>query len=776
MKLKYFIPVFIFSVFIQSSPAQTYKNWRTFLAYGNATQVVETNDRVFVLSNSALYSYGKEDKEIRLYSKLSGLNDTDISLIRYSPENKTLVIVYSNGNIDLFGDDGIKNMPDLKNVNNIQDKGVNDIYFYNQFAYFSTNFGIMVVNLSKKEVTDTYRMDENVRALCIQGDSIIAATASGLLKGHVKDNLLDRQKWDEKQLNTTAFNGDEIINLCLFQNNLVFCIRSKGVFYEEAPGDEIKRLVNLSSIRNIKVLSNTLLVFTPANLSFYTDMTNFISVPIGTIYDVASLKGNGIYWIASGANELIGIERGAENTFNTIVSEIQINAPKRNFNAFMTIQNDRLLVTGGDRYTDRFYRPGTLIIYDGDQWFNFDESIVNTEVIKILNITCRDYMGVAVDPDDDNHFFIATYGEGIVELKDNAFVELYNITNSTLRGAESTNNSPYYVRIGSVCFDKDKNLWAANCLTQDAIKIRKPNGEWLSLYYSDINNADKLDKILITSRGHKWINVPYDNSGIFVLDDNNTIEDTSDDTFHFYSVFTDALSSTGATIPASQYLCMAEDKNGTIWIGTNIGPLKCTSPATAASSPETLKCARLVRDNEAYFLSGETVNAIAVDAENQKWIGTATQGVFLINDDGTETIYHFTTDNSPLPSNTIKTIVVNETTGEVFFGTDNGISAYKSGVAIDSKPFSNVYAFPNPVRPEHNDKVTISGLANNATVKITDGNGNLICEGRAVGTQFVWNCRSIHGTRVATGIYFVFSTTSSTSSTESVVTKIAVVK
>jgi hypothetical protein len=270
--------------------------------------------------------------------------------------------------------------------------------------------------------------------------------------------------------------------------------------------------------------------------------------------------------------------------------------------------------------------------------------------------------------------------------------------------------------------------------------------------------------------------VPYDNAGIFVLDDNNTIDNTSDDQYQYYNVFTDALSSTGSSIPASQYLCMAEDKKGTIWIGTNIGPIICNSPANAPSSPQSMKCSRLVRDGEAYFLSGETVNAIAVDADNQKWIGTATQGVFLISEDGKETIYHFTTDNSPLPSNTIKTIAVNEKNGEVFFGTDNGITSFKSGITGDTKPFSNVYAFPNPVRPEYTDKVTITGLANNATVKITDSSGNLICQGQASGNQFVWNCRTIHGTRVATGVYFVLASTSSTSSTESVVTQISVVR
>ena len=420
------------------------------------------------------------------------------------------------------------------------------------------------------------------------------------------------------------------------------------------------------------------------------------------------------------------------------------------------------------------------MIYEEDDWYNFDESIANKGIYASIGSNSWDYMGVAVDPDDENHYFIATYGEGVIELKDNEFVKLHHVNNSTLESSLTKKDpatgqnipDPNYVRTGSVCFDKDNNLWVTNCLVSSPINILKAKGEWASLYYPDIRNADKIDKILIRANGHKWVNIPE--SGIFVFDDNATIEDTSDDKYHFFSTFKDAQSSTGASIGASQYLSMAEDKNGTMWIGTNTGPLKCNTPSYAIERPEDLKCSRLVRDGEAYFLSGESVTAIAVDADNQKWFGTASQGVFLINEDGSETIYNFTTDNSPLLSNTIKTIAINHQTGDVFFGTDNGLVSYSSGIKSGTAPFSDVYAFPNPVRPEYNDKVTITGLTNNANVKITDINGNLIYQGRAIGNQLIWNCRNSTGNRVATGLYLVIAATSDAS--ESVVTKIAVVK
>jgi len=770
---KYFLTVIIATMFFTLSlAAQSNNDWRTYLSYHNATGVAETNTQVYVLANGSLYSYGKSDEKITLHSKQSGLNDTDVSIIKYDPGTHTLIIVYSNGNIDLYDNDGIKNMPYLKNATGIQSKKVNNIYFRNHFAYFSTDFGIMVVNLERKEVSDTYNLNRKVNAVCVKGDSIYASTDKGLLKAGTRENLLDASVWQEKKLNTTVFKEDEIINMCIFKNNLVFFVERNGI-YNETPDGEINVMLKQSHTSNMTLQNDELLVYTSDNMYIFSDIDNHSYVNVGVINDAASLKIDNKYWIASGTNGLVGIQRGSDNRFVRIVSELETNSPKRNFNTFMTIFNDnKLLVTGGGRTTARLERPGTLMVYEDDNWYNFNESTANNEIQKLIGSGSRDYMGVAVNPNDENHYFIATYGEGIIELKNNEFVNLYNSNNSPLKST-GNGNATNDVRIGSVCFDKEGNLWSTNCLVSNAINVMKPNGEWKSLYYPQLNNADKLDKIMITSRGHKWVNIPFDNAGIAVIDDRGTIDDTSDDICNFFSSFRDAQSPTRAPLSASEYLCMAEDQNGTIWIGTNIGLLKCSSPSLAISNPSELSCSRLVRDGDAYFLSGESVTAIAVDADKQKWIGTSSQGVFLINEDGSETIYSFNTGNSPLLSNTINSIAINNKTGEVFFGTEKGIISFNSGIKSESTPFSDVYATPNPVRPNHIDKVTIMGLTNNANVKITDINGNIIYQGRAIGNRMEWNCRNINGNRVATGVYLVMAST--TDATESVVTKIAVV-
>jgi ligand-binding sensor domain-containing protein len=780
MKQTYFPIMMTLLLGWQTIAAQNDKNWTTHLAYYEATGVAETNERVYVVANGSLYSYGKEDQEIILYSKQNGLSDTDIRLIRYNANTQTLMIVYSNGNIDLYDSDGFKNMPQLKNTTNVQSKNVNDIYFDKHLAYLSTDFGVVVVNLTKKEIVDAYKLNKIVNAVCLVNDTIIACTNDGLYKAATKDNLIDAGVWKKKWLSDETLNAGAITRMCYFKDHPVFFANKNRLYYETSDG-EIKLLRSYSAFSDMTLQSDELLVCaTDGYLFIFSDLTTPVFVKLNIANGVSSLRKDNKYWIASGAEGLLCIERNNDNQFETTVSGITINSPKRNYNTFMTIYDSRkLLIVGGHRYLARSWRPGTLMTYENDEWYNFDEMIVNRKTYEMFKEYTRDYLSIAVDPDDENHYFIATYGEGVIELKDNEFVTLHNADNSTLRsttniidpetGIEKPN--PNYVRVGSVCFDKDKNLWATNCLTEMALHVRKPTGEWIGLYYSPLNNADKIDKILITRNGYKWVNIPYDDSGIFVLDDKGTVDDTSDDHYHFFSAFYDGSRN---LIPASEYLCMAEDRSDVIWIGTNIGILKCNNPSRALSDPNNLTCSRLTRDGDAYFLSGETVNAIAVDADNRKWIGTATQGVFVINEDGSETIYNFTTNNSPLLSNQINSIAINDKTGDVFIGTEKGLVSYKSDVISGKEPFSNVYAFPNPVRPEFIDKVTITGLTDNAHVKITDINGNLIYQGRAIGNQLVWNCRTHRGNRVATGVYLVLASTSDGS--EGVVTKIAVVK
>ena len=767
MNIRYLIICLL--VISTSIHSQQYERWRTHLASYNTTAVAEAENDVYAMADGTIYSYGKNDNNVKMYTKLNGLSDSDVKLIRYNMAVHTLMIVYSNGNIDLMSRDGMYNLPYLKNAGNIQDKTPNEINFVGDRAYLSTHFGIVVIDMKKKEVSETYKLGMKVYSSCLHGEMIYASTERGLYAASTKDNLMDFNNWKQLPTHGADFDSKKIVRIGIFQNKLCLCIPGAGLYYRNDGGQFIPFLKQIY-IEGMTIQGDRLLAHTGENLYIYTSLESPAEiVSPGVVKDVSALKNTNTYWVASGTKGLIGIRRKNANTFETFVSGLNIEGPKRNFCTFMTIQGGKLLVTGGDRWTDRFNRPGTLMTYEGGKWTNFDETTVN----KAVGYACRDYTGVAVDPDDAGHYFVSTFGEGVIEIKDNKYVQLYNHTNTPLVSA--IDPSPNYVRVGGVSFDKQKNLWMTNSGVQNGIVVRTADGKWKSLFYKGVSGVPLVDKILVTSKGHKWVNVPRGTPGLLVFDDNGTPTDNTDDKSNFFTLLRNAR---GEALNVSAFYCMAEDLNGEVWLGTDHGPAICSSPEAAIKDPQKFFGSVIVRPNDdgsnGVFLDSEQIKAIAVDGGNRKWLGTGSSGIFLVNPTGTETIQHFTTENSPLLSNHIQSIAIDHKTGEVFIGTDKGIISYLGDATQGSPDYSDVYAFPNPVRPDFDGSVTITGLIADSNVKITDLNGNLIYQAKSAGGQVTWNCRSHKGQRVATGIYLVLASTAQ--GAESAVTKIAVVK
>ncbi len=747
--------------------------WSSYLAYYETTQVAEAGDCVYAVANGSLYSYGKEDNSLVYYSRQTGLSDGDISHISYNPNAAKLLITYSNGNIDLLDDSGVYNLSYLLDNSGVTDKTINSITIYNEYAYLSTNFGVIALNMEKREIKDTYKLNDKVYSVAIDGENIYAAASSlGLIYAPLSSNLLDYNVWKTYPLSSSEILKGSVSRIGFFGQNLCL-LTDKGIYYKGTDG-VVKSLLKNSSLKGMTIQNGKLMTHTASELYIYSSLTDRDVVKAGTVNGVSSLKGEGTYWIAAGTSGIKGVKKSGSG-YETIVENTGDNTayPKRNYNYYMTTYGNKLLVVGGGRWTNRWGRPGTFMEYEDGKWFNFDENTINKNPGANESNQFRrfwDYTGVAIDPKDPTRYFISSYGEGIVELKDKEPVQLYNHTNSELDYILPS--SPYnYIRVGGITFDEEGNLWMTNCEVESVLKVLKADGTWKRFTFDGYKNVSMADKITITSNGYKWINSPYGSvRGLFVLNDNGTIDDEGDDEYHFYSTFSDA----NGTIDVSGYYCVTEDKGGQVWIGTNRGPIICTSYRDINS----IKCSRIIRTNDDgesyYLLDGEQINAIAVDGGNRKWIATNSSGVFLVSDDGMETIANFTTENSPLPSNQINSLAINQITGEVFIGTEKGLVSYMGDATEGSEDYSNVYAYPNPVRPEHGDKVTIVGLMDESNVKITDIRGNIIYQGKSAGGTFSWDCCKRGGGRVATGVYLVLSATEEAK--ESVVTKIMVVK
>lgn len=744
-------------------------SWQNYLSYHNVTRTEPASNLIYALGNGGLFSYDKEDTSIQCYWKNYLLSDTDISYIAYSKEYKTLIIIYSNANIDLLvNDNTVYNLPDYMNKNMAQNKNVNHISFANEYAYLSTSFGIIVLNLKKREITNTYILNKNINACAVDDTLIYAASSEGLFTGLLTENLLDVNNW-------TKVSNAVYSYLSYYNNNIVGDILFQGIY-----------LINKSDYSNSQLIGgyysfmytygDKLIASNENSLALFDDINkyHYLEHNLG----IAHLSyENGTYWAGGKEKGLIGIKYNeSNNILETIVSSIIPNSPKRNLPYFMKFEDECLLITGGGITSDRLNNKGTIMILENNTWSSFQEE----GIYELTNVEYRDITSIVQDPKDKNHYYASSAGEGLYEFHNKEFKKLYTYDNSPLEVANPAKGKPTqnkFVRINGLTYDNNNNLWMLNCEAKNSIQILKSNEEWLSLSYPEVGSITNFEHILFDNRGWLWATSTYlSSSGIFCLNTNGTLEDISDDRHRFALNFTNQ----DGTLIDNAIYCIAIDKEGAIWIGTDKGPIVFNNPAKFFDTDfycTQIKVPRNDGTNLADFLlANDAIKSIAIDGANRKWIGTEANGIYLLSADGLETIHHFTQDNSPLLSNSILSITIHPRTGEVFIGTNKGLVSYQSDAIEPKENFikEDVYAYPNPVKSDYTGVITITGLVRDTDVKITNANGKLIYTGTSVGGQFTWDGHNASGNKVPSGIYFVLA--ADNEGKKGIVTKILIIK
>lgn len=740
--------------------------WRSHLAYSAITQVAETQNNVFGVSEGALFSYNKTSQAITVYSKVNGLNDNKVSLIAYSPVNQVLMVVYDNANIDLIYEDGkILNLSDIKDNNLALNKTVNRINFYNNTAYLSTAYGITIVNLDRKEVSNSYLLSKKVYGTTIYNGTIYAATDQGIISAAATANLQDPGNW-------TVINQLKASDITVFQNTLLAVVSGTGLYSFNSSAYQL--IKSSTVIKNLFVANNVLVCYGTSQLSFFTALNQETAVSGSDFYQLSALDPTVRTWYAASSNGLNRIDK-TSGGYSKVILTIKPQGPFANSPYKMRFSGSKLMVVGGGAWNDRYSTAGMMMFFNNEQW-----SYIRLDTIKAQGSSVKDLTDIVEDPRETGHYFVTSYGEGVYEFRNNKLVKIHDHTNS---GIETVNlavlkGANHFDRTYGMCYDKDNNLYVTNCFTANIIKVLSKDGVWSSLNYPQIANNEAVFDIMQTKSGVFWTLAPWSNPKCLAFNPNGTLTNQSDDQTNAFSSLIYTENGEQKSVTPDNFFCMAEDLNGAVWIGTNKGPFIVSNSAQAFDPSFTFSRVRLTPTAgtpiPGFLLDGENVRVIAVDASNRKWIGTEASGVYLVSENGKQILYHFTQENSPLPSNLVLSIAIHPTTGEVFIGTDKGLASYRNDALSNQKNFTEVYASPNPLRPEYNGSVMIYGLKTDASVRITDLNGNSIYEGTATESQLSWDGKDKSGNRVATGIYLVYASTSD--SLEELVTKIMVVK
>ena len=682
--------------------------WTDYQSYASAKDVADTGDKIYCVTEGGLFSYSKSDNSVQKITGINGLSDTGAQKVAYDKENNVLFIAYQNSNIDLLIGNTVFNLSDIKRKQLQANKTINNILFSGKMAYLACGFGIVVVNLEKKEIKDTYFIGNegdylNVLDLATDGQFFYAATANGLFKASVSEpNLQNYTNWVKE---TTIPNADKKFNNVEFFNGHIIAnytpdLWDKDEMYQLNGSIWSRFLPGVRYVRDLTSTDNYLVVTGQEGINVFDK--NYNQVKEITKYPLAGHENEIIYsmsaiidsqntlWIAYAKQGLVKMGSQAEK----IVPE----GPVDNNIFSMTSSGQDLWIASGGRnaaWNNIWSSPQFQLKRDG-KWSVFDKTTFqNTN--NFTDIVC-----ISVDPNNPDHVFAGSWGGGILEFNNGKFVKRYDNFNSSLQTAlPDTPNEPF-VRIGGMAFDSNGALWASNAGVANALSSMQPDGTWKS--YALSNAASKyVSKVVITKNNDKWVLLGKAN-GLSALNSANSITKAQRVVAYFSNgtneIYTDM----------NDVYTMALDHDGTLWVGTSAGVAVYSNPEKVwkdafmyASRPGIKK-----KDNLFHpLLETETITAIAIDGGNRKWFGTKSSGVYLISADGETEIEHFNTENSPLLNNEITDIAINQKTGEVFIGTINGLISYMGDATEANDAFSEVYVYPNPVRENYDGPVVV---------------------------------------------------------------------
>lgn len=774
-------------------------SWEVYANFLAPEHVLQTPDKVYCLSSGSLFSFDNNTEELYMYGIHNILSEATISDIYYNATKDYLVVAYKSGNIDVILKNGkVVNLPDIKDAILQSDRTINDVSFADGRLYVATNFGIVVYDDKRWEVKESGIYDVPVK--------YVAAT----------DKYIGAYFPNEKKIGFMPV--DKTIR---YMNNFILndCTNCTGL-------RGLKDNTFLGS-NSANAFSPKLVVFNPE-----TQKVSFDNYVADGNYTGPFESKNGYYiynTVQSGSN--IACIKEFDTDYNVTVTAL----PAEFSGKLVSMWDDptNLFVADGNGLSEYSidadgsltllhdsFKPeavtskgvGTLTASNSGKLYiaahgfiltntgNFPNTTAISHINKIENNKLSDITpsgltlirssdegvkdgtyrpsnvyNIVEDPDDPDTYYFATGFDGVFKVKDGKEVNYYN--NAT---AGFVPNWIYYSP--AIDIDGKGNLWVTQFqklfgLPADKRKSTDPTtpDDWYLHPHKETRQT--FDPHIIACKKSNMVLFTYRLGGSLHCIDTNGTANPDDDKYMEWRTFIDQ---DGKEWALYEIFSLVEDNNGQVWVGTDQGVFIIPNPSKLTDPNMRIQRIKVPRNDGTnfadYLLEGEPIQSLAVDGANRKWIGTTNSGAYLVSENGSQIIEHFTPENSYLPYNSVYAITCDKFSNAVYFGTIAGLVKYNSDVAPAAEDYSDVYAYPNPVRPEYNGHITIAGLMDNSLVKIVDAAGNVFYQGTSQGGILTWDGCDASGNRVKTGVYYVFASQNGNNSPSGAVTKILVVK
>lgn len=752
----------ILLLFTVASFSQTNQLWKGYYSYNEILDISYGNTKVIAATENALFTKNISTGDINIKNSIDGFKPETITSVYYSQNYNLTLTGNSNGLLIITKDNGaIINKVDIINELPVSPnkKKINHFYEHEDKVYISTDYGISVLKLTNLEFDDTYYIGSSgedipiLQTTVFNGNIYAVSLSQGIKTALITNpNLIDYNQWQ-------TFDSGFWRGITNFNNQLV-ALSSNNIIYKHN-GSVFQQVFTIPQLGVKFISTNDNLIITCNNHVYVLDVLFSTIAHITIIPDNINLFTCAV---TIGDNLFIGTKK--DGLFQTKLSNptsfelLSPNGPDQNY-IFRLKKTSKYLwaVYGG---YDRTYDPNLSQKGISKHSINLGWETIPYE--ELLGATSLCY--ITANPANEDEIYVASHHNGVLKINNNG-IALFNETNTGNDGLQNQQiATPTYisVRVNGPAFDKSGNAWMSNAYVQKPLKVLRSNGNWQSIDMSSVLNepvGERYSPLVIDKNGTKWM-PSFRSNGVIGFNEN-------------YNNKTLVIKDEDGNIPSNDIRCLAIDNKNLLWIGTFRG-IRTLSVDRFINETELVANSIIIEEDglaqELFYQ--QSILDIAVDGANNKWVSIASAGVFLISPNGQQTLYRFTKDNSPLPSNNILDIEIDNVTGEVFFATDKGLISFLGVNTKASDDLSNVFIYPNPVRPGFNGTVKISGLIDKANIKITDIEGNLVHETTSVGGTIEWDTTAFGKYKVASGVYMIFI--SSDDAIETKVKKVMIIR
>lgn len=791
---------------ITASAQGSVGSWEKFSSFGTSiSKIVDSPSIVYYISNGYLFGYDKVNGSMTAYTAPTTLSDNDVESIAYDRDGGYLCITYGTGNIDFLYDNGdVVNIPDIKDAVIGVEKKINRVSFAKNRCYVSTSFGLVIVDTKGHHVVDSGIYGESVNGAVELDGNIVMIVGTQVYTTPRDKSIRSLSAFTKMNSVNAEYNIDRVGDMLVVDGAAGVRVYKYTFPYVANGYDLIDNNANLKNVSSATSMADGSLTFIHGN-------TLYQVTPEGKIVSLKSLAGTPL------AGNVVSTDKGLSSVWagnGEGIANYDLSGTA------ITVLSDRAKPTGvvataspvfitADESGEKIYignrgrvgrLPGTS---GGDLGVamglrSFVTKIDNGVISDASGYTAKkDYrMGsvvnypnnpqtIVVDPDNHDAYYIASGSEGVYHVEGDKITGQYYAANSQLY--------PYYgIFSYGLGIDPEGNLWVLisdNTAIMNNISVHILPAAFRKKPTNEVKPEDwktfKLDygmgydpRILFCKNSNIALIVDggYQN-GITVIDTKGTYANPADDKVYKINNFIDQDGNSNMPLYSSS---LVEDKKGRVWIGTAMGVFELTNPEDAADGVVTFNRIKVPRNDGTnyadYLLASDLISCISVDNSNRKWIGTMDSGLYLVSENGDEILENFTVDNSALPTNTIAGVYADKLSNDVWVGTLQGLLRYKSNSSPVMENYDNVYAYPNPVRPDYTGWITIAGLMDNSLVKIADTQGNVLYQTQSEGGMATWDGCDGAGNRVKTGVYYVFASQNENEQSSGAVTKILVVK